>query len=190
MTEGDDAMDELEARLQRVEDRWAINDLLVDYGTTTDDRDLEELGALYTEDAVFVGTHGEMQGRAAIVDYYEERLASFGASYHIPYSHKVDFVSDVEARGLMLGAAELAVDGQAFWVAMRYHDHYVKGDDARWRFRERRIEMLYAMPLADLPEGMASDLRKRWPGTDPAPAEIPEGTPTWQTHRARIRAPE
>jgi uncharacterized protein (TIGR02246 family) len=178
----------LEERVQRIEDRWAINDLLVDYATTTDDHDIDGLAALYTEDAVFQGIAGQLQGRQAIAEYYEARLASFGASYHIPYSHKVDFDSASEARGLMLGATELALDGQAFWVAMRYHDHYVKGDDGRWRFRERRIEQLYAMPLADLPEGMAGDLRKRWPGTDPAAAELPEGTATWQAHQARMQA--
>lgn len=178
----------LELRLQRMEDRWAINDLLVDYSTATDDHDIDGLANLYTEDAVFQGVRGKLQGRPAIAAYYEERLASFGASYHIPYSHKVDFVSGTEARGLMLGATELALDGQAFWVAMRYHDHYIKGADGQWRFRERRIEQLYAMPLADLPEGMASDLRKRWPGAEPAAADVPEGTATWQSHQARIQA--
>ena len=94
-------MSDLEARVQRIEDRWAINDLLVNYSTTTDDHDIAGLAELYTEDAVFQGIAGQIQGRSAIADYYEERLASFGASYHIPYSHKVDFVSDTEARGLM-----------------------------------------------------------------------------------------
>lgn len=177
----------LESRVQRIEDRWAINDLLVDYSTTTDDHDIEGLAELYTEDAVFQGVEGELHGRQAIAAYYEGRLASFGASYHIPYSHKVEFVSDTEARGLMLGATELALDGQAFWIAMRYQDHYIKGDDERWRFRERRIEQLYAMPLADLPEGMASDLRKRWPGTEAAPADLPDGTAAWQAHQDRIQ---
>ncbi len=176
----------LEARVQRMEDRWAINDLLVDYATTTDDHDIDGLASLYTEDATFDGVQGRLTGRAAIGEYYEERLASFGASYHIPYSHRVDFESDTEATGLMLGATELALDGQAFWIAMRYHDSYAKGDDGRWRFRHRRIEQLYAMPLGDLPEGMASDLRKRWPGTEPARADLPEGSATWQAHQARL----
>lgn len=179
-------MTDLETRVQQMEDRWAINDLLVDYATTIDDHDIDGLAGLYTEDAVFDGARGPIQGRPAIAEYYEERLASFGATYHIPYHCKVTFESDTEARGLLLAAAELALDGQAFWIALRYHDHYIKGDDGRWRFRERRIHQLYAMPLADLPEGMAGDLRKRWPGTSPAPADIPEGTATWQAHQERL----
>ncbi|MGK0477942.1 MAG: ketosteroid isomerase-like protein [Ilumatobacter sp.] len=177
---------ELEARVQRIEDRWAINDLLVNYSTTTDDHDIGGLAELYTEDAVFQGVAGQIDGRAGIADYYEQRLASFGASYHIPYTHKVDFVSDTEARGLTLGATEVSLEGQAFWVAMRYYDHYIKGADGNWRFRERRIEQIYAMPLADLPAGMASDLRKRWPGTEPAAADLPEGSTAWQAHQSRL----
>lgn len=178
-------MSDLERRLQWMEDRWAINDLIVRYAVAIDDRDLATVADLYTEDAVFDSVVGATRGRAAIVDYYEHRLGMFGATYHIPYSHSTERRSDTEATGTVLSAAELAIDGDTFVVALRYTDDYVKGDDGRWRFRERKVDQLYAMPLADLPSGLASDLRKRWPGTEPAPAELPEGTQTWRDHRDR-----
>ena len=46
-------------------------------------------------------------------------------------------------------------------------------DDARWRFHERKVRQLYAMPMAELPRGLAKPLRKRWPGAAPAAADLP-----------------
>ena len=42
-------MNDLEGRLQWVEDRFAINDLIVQYSIATDDRDIETLADLYTD---------------------------------------------------------------------------------------------------------------------------------------------
>jgi uncharacterized protein (TIGR02246 family) len=166
-------MSEIEDRLQWVEDRWAINDLIVKYSVATDDRDIDTLADLYTEDAVFEGSSGVIRGREAIADFYRERTAIQGPSFHIPYSQEVHRISTTEARGVTLGAVEMALEGKAFWIAMRYLDHYIKGVDGKWRFREREMRQYYAMPFDELSEGMASELRKRWPGAAPQPADIP-----------------
>ena len=154
-------MNDLEGRLQWIEDRFAINDLIVQYSIATDDRDIETLADLYTE------------GRQASAEGYLERTAVQGPSCHIPYSHEVHRISATEARGVTLGAVEMALEERAFWIAMRYLDHYVKGDDGKWRFREREMRQYYAMPLDELSEGLASELRVRWPGATPQPAQIP-----------------
>ena len=166
-------MNDLEGRLQWIEDRFAINDLIVQYSIATDDRDIETLADLYTEDAVFEGSRGTIHGRQAIAEFYRERTAVQGPSFHIPYSHEVHRISATEARGVTLGAVEMALEQRAFWIAMRYLDHYVKGDDGQWRFRERELRQYYAMPLDELSEGLASELRVRWPGATPQPAQIP-----------------
>ena len=46
----------------------------------------------------------------------------------------------------------------------------------------RRALQLYAAPLAELPDVLAGTLRRRWPGTEPAPADIPESLPSWQAY--------
>ena len=46
-----------EARVARIEARQAIQDLVVRYGMAVDDRDMDTVGALFTEDAVF--RHGD-----------------------------------------------------------------------------------------------------------------------------------
>ncbi|MEQ8718428.1 MAG: nuclear transport factor 2 family protein [Acidimicrobiales bacterium] len=177
-------MSDLETRLQWMEDRFAIQDLIVSYAIAIDDRDMDTVADLYSPDAVFDSVLGRKEGREAVVDYYDNRLAEFGATYHIPYMNSCERVSDTEATGTVLAAAELAIDGKAFVTAIRYHDHYVKGDDGKWRFRERGLEQLYAMNLEDLPDGLGSDLRKRWAG-QMAAADIPENKATWTAHRAK-----
>ena len=52
--------------------------------------------------------------------------------------------------------------------------HNVRGiEQGRWRFHERKVRQLYAMPMAELPRGLAKPLRKRWPGAAPAAADLP-----------------
>ena len=52
--------------------------------------------------------------------------------------------------------------------------------DGAWRFRSRRQQFLYVLPLKDLPSSLGDSLRKRWPGTAPARAELPDELPTYQ----------
>ena len=164
-------MDELERRLRRVEDRWEIADLIADYALKVDDRDWAAIEDMYAEDSVFDSAAGRHEGRAAVTKYYAERTELFGVTYHIPHTHTVTFVSDDEATGVVAGHAELSYGGSGFIIAMRYHDLYVR-ERGRWRFKERDVRQLYAVPMADLPEAMTQELRKRWPGTEPAPADL------------------
>lgn len=177
-------MTDLETRLAWMEDRFAIQDLIVSYAIAIDDRDMDAVAEMYTHDAVFDSVLGRKEGREAVVDYYDGRLAEFGPTYHIPYMNSCEQVSASEARGTVLAAAELSIDGKTFVTAIRYLDHYIKGDDGKWRFRERGLEQLYSMNLEDLPDGLASDMRKRWGGAMAA-ADIPENKDTWQAHRAK-----
>ncbi len=175
---------QLEGRIRRLEDRGELSDLVARYGRAVDDRDLAALRELYTRDATFDAVKGPIRGRDAVVDYYLERFATYGPSFHIPHSQTVEFVGDDEATGIVTAHAELAMDGGAFWVALRYHDRYVREDRA-WRFRERRVEQLYAMPLRELLDDLGADDRLRWPGTQPSRAHLPDGLETWRAWRAR-----
>ena len=165
----------LEGRLDYLESRAAIGDLVAAYGRVIDDRDWQSLGQLYCENATFDSVEGPSTGRNQIVEYYEKRTSMFGVTYHYPHSVEVTEVDGDLGKGVVCAHAELAIDGKAFWIALRYFDSY-KREDSRWRFAERRVKQLYAMELSELPDGMDSLLRKRWPGTEPAPADLGPGS--------------
>ncbi len=170
----------LSQRIERLEAREDIRRLVARYGMAVDDRDLETVGALFTEDAVF--RHGEdslvNNGRQEILAFYEDRLSAFGATFHYPNSHIIDFESDQAATGIVMAHAELAMNDATFVVALRYHDTY-RREDGTWRFAERQIKMLYFMDLAEFAAGgLAETDRKRYFG-DIGPTEIPEMLPTW-----------
>ena len=165
----------LEGRLDYLESRAAIGDLVAAYGRVIDDRDWQSLGQLYCENATFDSVEGPSTGRNRIVEYYEKRTSMFGVTYHYPHSVEVTEVDGDLGKGVVCAHAELAIDGKAFWIALRYFDSY-KREDSRWRFAERRVKQLYAMELSELPDGMDLLLRKRWPGTEPAPADLGPGS--------------
>ena len=171
---------DLEARLRRIEDRIELSDLVATYGRAVDDRDVALLESLYTEDAVFDSVEGPIRGRREVVDYYLQRMRMYGPSYHIPHSQTVEFVGDDEATGIVCAHAELGMPGGAFWIGLRYHDQYVR-EDGTWRFRERKVLQLYAMPLRELIDDYSAERRKRWPNTEPGVTDLPEGLDSWKT---------
>jgi ketosteroid isomerase-like protein len=171
--------DDLRTRLQRIEDRFEIGDLVHRYAVAVDDRDMDALRDCYTRDAVFDSVGGRTVGRDAVVDYYAGRFRLMGPTRHLPTSTLVEFLGADDARGQVLAHAELAMGGKTIFSALRYDDRY-RREEGHWRFQERRVDQLYAMPLEELVTGLADPLRKRWPGTEPAPADIPEGLASWQ----------
>lgn len=165
--------DELLDRIRVIEDRLALNELVARYCVVLDNRDFAALGQLFTRDCVFDSVEGRTSGRGPVMEYYRKRMDSFGPTFHIPHGHCLETLRENEAQGILTAHAELAIDGTTFVVALRYYDHY-RREDGSWRFHERRVKQLYALPLSDLPSGLASTLRIRWPGTQPAKADLPE----------------
>ena len=171
--------DDLRERMRRIEDRIEIGELAHRYAVAVDDRDMATLADCYTRDAVFDSVGGRTVGRDAIIEYFAGRFRLMGPTRHLPVSSVLEFHGDDEARGQVLAHAELGMDGRTIFSALRYDDHY-RREDGRWRFQERRLQQLYAMPLAELATGLAESRRKRWPGTEPTVDDIPEDLPTWQ----------
>lgn len=163
-------MMDLPHRVRRLEDRFEILELVNTYALAVDDRDWDAVEQMYAEEAVFDAVVGRHEGRQAVVAYYRERTAGFGATFHIPHNLSLTFQTEDRATGIVAAHAELAIDGVTFLIALRYHDTYVR-EEGRWRFLERDVKQLYAAPAADLPTVLAADDRKRWPGTDRAPAD-------------------
>ncbi len=165
---------DFEQRLQRVEARQALIELVSRYCVATDDRDYDALAGMFAPDATF----GKIRGFPAILAFFRERHAVFGPTYHYVHAPHFDFESAVAASGVINSHAEIALGGKNVWMAIRYLDRY-RRIGGRWLFSSRDQRLRYAMPFEELANAYANPLRKRLPGTAPQAADLPETLPTW-----------
>jgi len=172
--------DGTDARLRRLEDRFAIQDLVAAYCNAIDERDLDRFLSLFTDEAVQRHRDGVMRvdGKAALETYYRQRFAGYGYTYHYPHASTVSFESDDDATGVVTGHAEMSVDGELVLAAIRYTDRY-RRTSGGWRFAERELAFGYYMKLSELPTGFGDSLRKHYRG-ELIPAELPESLATYQ----------
>ena len=169
-------MTSLESRVQRLEDRFAINDLIVRYAVLLDDMLFDEVGRLFTEDGVFASPNSTTAGRQAIVDNFRVKHEPFVMTLHDPHGVAVHFIDDDHARGTVIGYAELANEQHTIVTNIRYQDDYRK-EDGIWRFAKRNVLSVYGMTAQDFHEGRAGfEQRKIWPNRPPADAELPDKT--------------
>ena len=155
-----------EKRIRRIEDRLEIQDLAVRYCIAIDDSDYAGMLPMYTEKARL----GEIAGRQEVVDQLRAIRSTYGRTIHTPHGHTVRFVDDDHATGIVLSHAELDIAGQTIHAAIRYYDDYER-EEGVWRFTNRTLKFVYAIPVSELSESLSGDLPLRWPGTEPAPAD-------------------
>lgn len=166
--------DSLEQRVRRLEDRFAINDLVVKYATLLDDANWGELGELFTEDGVFASPNSRTVGRAEVVENFKVKHAPFPVTWHDPHGIAVEFVDDDHARGIVIGYAELASPDNTVTTSIRYQDDY-RRESGRWRFASRHVLSVYGMSIDEFVAGRMGDPeRKRWPNRPTGPAELPD----------------
>lgn len=164
----------LEHRVQRLEDRFAINDLVVQYATLLDDAQWDRVGELFTEDGVFASPSSRTVGRAEIVENFKVKHAPFPVTWHDPHGITVEFDDDDHARGTVIAYAELASAEATVVTSIRYQDDY-RREGGRWRFASRHVLSVYGMPPAEVVAGgLGQSERKRWPNRPAAPAELPD----------------
>lgn len=134
------------ARLQRLEDREQILELLTAYGATLDRHDFAAFGQLFAEDAEYAGGPGApTRGRAAIQAQLDKTITS-NPSHLPPPNHHIFFnqsihVADDRATAHSLGAyvapdAAGKTTQMVFFVA--YDDVLVRRD-GKWLFQRRAI---------------------------------------------------
>ena len=99
--------------MRRLEDRFAINDIVVSYATLLDDAEWEQLGELFTEDGVFGSPNstdrrpsGDRRQLQAV------KHAPYPVTWHDPHGIVVEVDDDDHARGTVIGYAELAGPGR------------------------------------------------------------------------------
>lgn len=181
---------DLTKRVERLEARIEIGDLVTRYAIACDEHDIDHLTSLFTRDAVFDSPNGLMkaQGRDAVIAMFCDILSIRGPGYHWTHDHMIRFDrgSNTAASGLLLSHAETTPNGRHSLAAMKYDDEY-RVEDGRWSFAKRSISFLYYVPVADY-NGALAERDRVSVGDDRIPADYPEPLAAWQAFEAKYVA--
>ena len=174
-------------RIDRIESRFAIAALCTAYARACDDREIDKLGDMFAEDAMFRSYDGsrDTKGRDTIVNMYRGRFAALGPTYH--WTHDIDITFDDAtpniASSKMMGHAECWRSGAAYVAAMRYEDIFTRAADGKWRIQDRMISYFYYMKVEEYATGLGQKDRTR-SGPEPKLADWPEKLPSWIAYHA------
>lgn len=144
-----DRMDELVARLDRVEAELAMHRLVHDYCVGADHRDLQRWRSVWTQDAVWdTGPDRVYLGLDAICQAVEKQWQEFPIMQHATSNHVV--VLDGDAAGGRCDVTVMVQLRDRRWVVGggTYEDDY-RRDDGVWRIARRRVRRPF--DLAPLP---------------------------------------
>ena len=173
---------QLLARVDRLESKDAIRALVSAYAIACDEHDMPRLMGLFSADARFDSPNGAMvaNGRDAIEAMFIETFKIRGPAYH--WTHDVTVEIDPndpdKATGLVYSHAETTPNGVVSLAAMKYDDEY-RREAGQWRFAKRTIRFLYYVPATEYTDGLSSTKRVVIAG-ERLPADYPEALPAWQ----------
>ena len=140
--DGAEAALSMEQRLQRLEDREAILELLVTYGRFLDKKDLVGYSNLFAEDGVWEGGIGKATGPKGIQDmlttvYARVAPGAYGSDYHIMSDFNISVSGDTATAWSrwtwMIESEEGKPVGQR---SGHYEDQLVKVN-GEWKFKYR-----------------------------------------------------
>lgn len=164
-------MADLEQRIKRLEDRGELQELAIRYFRSADDDDFATMASCFSADATFsAGGFPGGKSREEVVDFIRADRETMGATVHTFNSMLLDFRDDEHASGVIAAHLELARGGTTLYGAVRYYDEFVKRDGA-WQISKCEMRTIHVGPWADVNDSLTTELRVRWPGADPQPAE-------------------
>ena len=138
---------QLEKRIALLEDRAAIQDLRFRYHVAVNEKALEAIPELFTEDAeVHFEGIGAASGRSAIATLYAEVVGQSPFIKQFIHNHVITLDGNV-ATGLSYLDARTVRDGESLLVAARFDDRYRRTPDG-WRFESLRLRLYFAAPLS------------------------------------------
>ena len=127
------------ARIQRIEDRAEIEQLLLNYGRHLDARDFKAYGELFARDGVWEGGMGTVQGPTAIQAFMEKAIPgpNTAHNFHLLSNFVIDVQGDTATAWSRWQFVAPGQDGRPVVAqAGRYDDTLVR-EDGRWKFKRR-----------------------------------------------------
>ena len=174
MPQPDSAQAEILARLDRLESRDEIRQLISKYSLALDMRDMDAMVNLFPED---VAVGGGKAGRPALKAWFADTLRNQfdGTSHHVGTTI-IEFVDPDHAVGIVYSKNEHETGPEWVIMQMMYYDRYER-ISGRWYFRRRQPLYWYATDLNKPPIGAR---KMRWPGREPYQGGFHELFPSWQ----------
>jgi ketosteroid isomerase-like protein len=144
----------IEARIQRLEDTEHIRTLKSHYHTYVNDTDFDRVGSLFAADAslnlgYLMPDENAIVGREKIQAAFSGMKTSTTQSQlkQFLHSHIVELTGPDAASGTGMLYACYGVDADAYVVAGKYSEEYVRVDDA-WLFKTMGLALYFTVPLA------------------------------------------
>ena len=179
-----DDLDDIRARLDRLEARDEIRQLISKYALALDMRDMDAMANLFVED---VAAGAGKRGRQALRDWLGDTMRKQfdGTSHHVGTTI-IEFVDADNAVGIVYSKNEHETGPEWVIMQMMYFDRYERRN-GRWLFRRRLPLYWYATDLNKPPLG---ELKMRWPGREPYEGSFHDLFPSWRDFWERGPDPE
>ena len=169
-------MTTLEQRIQKLEDRAEIQDLVARYFKVTDDDDESALADCFTRDARFIASGFDGgTGRGGVMEFLKAARLTMQQTVHTPNYVHIAFKGPDEAEGTVMAHLEIGIAGTTVYAAVRYLDSYAR-DDGQWRIALREMRAVHVCSWDLVASSMTDPNNVRWPGAKPAPSDFPRKT--------------
>jgi uncharacterized protein (TIGR02246 family) len=166
-------MTTLEQRIQKLEDRAGIQDLVARYFKVTDDDDAVALADCFTTDARFIATGFEGgTGRDGVMAFLKSARSAMQQTVHTPHYVHIEFKGPDEADGTVMAHLEIGIGGTTVYGAVRYLDTYAR-EGGKWRIATREMRTVHLASWDLVASSMTEPNNVRWPGGEPAPSDFP-----------------
>jgi uncharacterized protein (TIGR02246 family) len=163
----------LEERIQKLEDRAGIQDLVARYFKVTDDDDLTALAECFTSDARFIaaGFDGG-EGREGVMGFLQAARSNMAQTVHTPHYVHIEFRGPDAADGTVMAHLEIGIGGTTVYGAVRYIDSY-RREAGQWRIATREMRTVHLGSWELVAGSLVETNNVRWPGGKPAASDYP-----------------
>ena len=141
--------DSVASRLQRLEDRESIRNLIMEYGRTLDDRQWSAFANLFAENGgEWVGGMGAAKGRAAIQKMMETSIGtgSRGSNYHLFTNETIDVRGDAATALTKWTFVTATADKRPQLLLSGHYVDTLVRERGAWKFQRR-------LAYGDIPQG-------------------------------------
>ncbi len=162
----------MEARLRKLEDRAALEDLVVRYFVAVDSDDYETLRAIFAKNSSFSASgFSGGSNREEVISFLATDRKKMGLTVHTPDFTLLDIQDETHATGMVGAHLELVRNSQALYGAVRYKDRYLREDNC-WRILDREMETIFIGPWGEIANCFADSRPVRWPNSAPQQSTI------------------